>query len=122
MSQSRPSCSIRVRSYGEKVRDASRTFILPTEADVRAALKRAALAAIPKIEGWTLRIFTIERTTTGERVAAVVDRLARRELGSRDFAAAVAATLDGALAVLAVAAKDPKRIDGIGSVLRGDKR
>ena len=108
MTQTSAPCSIRVRSYRETVRDASRTFILPAVADVRIALKRAALTVIPKLEGWTLRVFTVERTTTGERVAAVLDRLARRELGNRDFAAALAATLDGALAVLAVAAKRPR--------------
>src|SRR4051812_39096391 len=94
--------SIRVRSYRESVRDASRTFRLSADADVRAALKRAALAAVPKAEGWTVRVFTLERTAAGEHVAAVLDYLARLAMGGPDFAAALAATLDGASAVLAV--------------------
>src|ERR1700761_4398486 len=101
-----PSRPIRVRSYREGVRDASRTFRLSADADVRYTLKRAALAAVPKVQGWTLRIFTVERTAAGERIAALLDCLARREMGSQEFAAALAATLDGAIAVLAVAAKD----------------
>src|SRR5579875_191691 len=112
-----PSRSVRVRSYRESVRDASRTFRLPADADVRAAL-----AAIPKVEGWTLRVFTVERTAAEERVAAVLDRLARREMGSPDFAAALAATLDGANAVLAVTARDATQVERVRSALSGAVR
>jgi hypothetical protein len=112
-----PSRSVRVRSYRESVRDASRTFRLSADADVRAALKRVALAAVPKVEGWTLRVFTVERTAAGEQVAAVLDRLARREMGGPDFAAALAATLDGASAVLEVAARDAMRIERVRAAL-----
>ncbi|MFC0386033.1 hypothetical protein [Muricoccus vinaceus] len=59
------------------VRDSGRTFRLTPGVDVRAVLKRAALVAVPKVEGWTLRVLTLERTREGERVAAVLDRLAR---------------------------------------------
>lgn len=110
---------VRVRSYGVEIRDAGRTFRLAADADIRAALKRAALAAVPKIEGWTLRVFTVDRTAEGERVAAVLDRLARREMGGPDFAAALAATLDDASAVLAVAARDARRVERVRSGLGG---
>ncbi|MBX6743076.1 MAG: hypothetical protein IRY87_13635 [Acetobacteraceae bacterium] len=114
--------SVRVRSYREGVHDVSRTFRLTADADVPAVLKRAALAAVPKIEGWTLRVFTVERTAAGERVAAVLDHLARREMGGPDFAAALAATLDGASAVLAVVARDARRVERVRSVLGGALR
>ena len=117
-----PSRSVRVRFYRGNVREASRTFRLSADADVRSALKRATLAAVPKIEGWTLHVFTVERTAAGERIAAVLDRLARREMGSRGFAAALAATLDGASAVLAVTAKDAKRVERVRSALSGPVR
>ncbi|WP_458095489.1 hypothetical protein [Roseomonas sp. WA12] len=110
---------VRVRSYGAEIRDAGRTFRLAADTDIRAALKRAALAAVPKIEGWTLRVFTVDRTAEGERVAAVLDRLARREMGGPDFAAALAATLDDASAVLAVAARDARRVERVRSGLGG---
>jgi hypothetical protein len=122
MTEADPSRCIRVRAYRESVRDAGRTFRLPIGADVPAALKRAALAAVPKAEGWTLRLFSIERTDAGEHVAAVLDRLARREMGGPDFAAALAATLDGARAVLAVGARDAKRVERVRSALSGDRR
>lgn len=67
--------SVRVRAYREGVRDAGQTFRLAPSVDVRTALKRGALAAVPKVEGWTLRLFTVEQTAKGERVAAVLDRL-----------------------------------------------
>lgn len=51
--------SVRVRTYREVIRDAGRTFRLAPGVDVRAALKRAALAAVPKVEGWTPRVFTV---------------------------------------------------------------
>src|SRR4051812_34012660 len=56
MTGAAPSHSIRVRSYRESVRDVSQTFCLPAGTDARAALKRAALAAVLKAEGWTLRV------------------------------------------------------------------
>ena len=118
----RPSRSVRVRSYREGIRDAGRTFRLSADADVRAALKQAALAAVPKVEGWTLRVFTVERTAAGEHIATVLDRLARREMGSPDFAAALAATLDGASAVLAVAVRDAMRVDRVRFALGGAVR
>jgi hypothetical protein len=117
-----PSRSIRVRAYREGIRDAGRAFRVSVDADVRVALKRAALAAVPKIEGWTLRVFSVERTAEGERIAAVLDRLARREMGGPGFAAALAATLDGASAVLAVAARDARRVERVRSALGGAAR
>jgi hypothetical protein len=122
MTGAAPSHSIRVRSYRESVRDVSQTFYLAAGTDVRAALKRAALAAVPKAEGWTLRVFTLQQTTAEERVAAVLDGLARREMGGAEFAAAAAATLDGATAVLAVAARDAARVERVQSALSGPIR
>ena len=119
MVENAASRSVRVRSYRDRVHDASRTFRLPADADVRSALKRAALAAVPKGEGWTLHVLTLERTATGERVAAVLDRLARREMGSSGFVAALAATLDGASAVLAVATRDPEQFQRLRAALGG---
>jgi hypothetical protein len=119
MTDAGPSRLLRVRSYREGVRDAGRAFRLAEGQDIRTALKRAALAALPKPEGWTLRVLTVERTAAGERIAAVLDQLARREMGGRDFAAALAATLDGAHAALAVAAKDPARIERLRAALLG---
>lgn len=119
MTDTPASHSVRVRSYRGRVHDVSRTFRLPADADVRSALKRAALAAVPKRDGWTLHVLTLERTASGERVAAVLDRLARREMGGPDFVAALAATLDGASAVLAVAARDASRFARLRSALGG---
>ncbi len=96
-----------------------RSFRLPAEADLAAAMKRAALAAIPKAEGWRLVVFSIERSSEDERVAPFLDRLARRHMGGDGFAAALAATLDGARAVLAVGAKDPARIERLRAALVG---
>lgn len=45
------SCFISVRSYQEVVRNAARTFCLVPSLDVRAVLKRAAIASVPKVEG-----------------------------------------------------------------------
>ena len=89
---------------------------------IRAALKQAALAAVPKIEGWAMRVLTVERTAAGENVAALLDRLARREMGGPGFAAALAATLDGASAVLVVAARDATRVERVRSALGGAVR
>ena len=77
---------------------------MPADADLAAAMKRAALAAIPKVEGWRLVVVSVELTSEAERVVPVLDRLARRHMGGGDFAAALAMTLDGARAVLAVGA------------------
>ena len=60
-------------------------------------MKRAALAAIPKAEDWRLVVFAVERTSEAERVAPVLDRLARRHMGRDGFATALAATLDGSV-------------------------
>jgi hypothetical protein len=90
---------------------------VPADADLAAAMKRAALAAIPKAEGWRLVVFSVERTSEDERVAPVLDRLARRHMGAGDFAAALAATPDGARAVLAVGAKDPALIERLRAAL-----
>jgi hypothetical protein len=113
---------LRVRSYREGIRDSGRTFRLAAGADIRAALKRAALAALPKPEGWTLRVLTVERTAAGERIAAVLDQLARHEMGGPNFAAALAVTLDGAHAALAVAARDATRIERLRATLLGGAR
>lgn len=114
--------SVRVRSYREVIRDAGPTFHLSADVDIRAALKRAALAAVPKVEGWTLRVFTIERTTASEHVAALLDHLVRREMGGPDFAAALAATLDDANAVLAVTARNAARLERVRAGLSGAAR
>jgi len=109
--------SIRVRIYSETVHDVGRVFRLAVGTDLRAALKRAALAAVPKHPGWTMRVFSLEQTAPSERLAFVLDGLARREVGGSGFAAAVAATEDGSLAVLAAAAEDARRIDRLGGAL-----
>ena len=115
--------AFRVRAYlGGTVRDVRRSFRAQAGADLAAFLKRAALAALPKAEGWHLVVVSIERTSEEERVAPVLDRLARRHLGGGGFAAALAATLDGARAVLAVGAKDPARIERLRAALTGQRR
>jgi hypothetical protein len=116
MNAAASSHSIRVRGCRESIHE-GRTFHLAAGIDVRAALQRTALAAVPKAQGWTLLAFTIERTQPGEHVAAVLDHLSRREMGAPDFAAGVAATLDGAYAVLAVAAKDTACVERMRSAL-----
>jgi hypothetical protein len=67
--------------------------------------------------GWTLRVFTLERMKEGERVTAPLDRLARAAMGGPDFAAPLATTLDGGTIVLAVAARDPERVERMSSRL-----
>jgi hypothetical protein len=37
---------------------------------------------VPKVEGWPLRVFTVERTARGEHVAALLNHLARRKMGA----------------------------------------
>jgi hypothetical protein len=67
--------------------------------------------------GWTLRVFTLERMKEGERVTAPLDRLARAAIGGPDFAAAPVATLDGGCAILAVTARDARRVERVGAGL-----
>jgi hypothetical protein len=112
-----PSRTVRVRAYREAVRDADQTFRLAPGVDLRAAMKRAALAAVPKREGWTRRLFTLERTGAGERIGTVLDGLARGAMGGPDFAAAPVASLDGGCAVLAVTARDARRVERVGAGL-----
>lgn len=68
-------------------------------------LKRGALAVLPKAEGWHLLVVSVARTSEAEPIAPALDRLARRLMrdGTNGFAAAPAATADGARAALAVA-------------------
>ena len=117
--------AFRVRAYlGGRVHDVGRAFRAPAGAASAALLKRFALAALPKAEGWHFLVVSVERTSEGEAVAAVLDRLARRHMveGGRDFAAALAVTADGARAVLAVAAKDAVRVDRLRAALAGKVR
>jgi hypothetical protein len=110
--------SMRVRSHREAVRDAGQTFRLAPGVDVRVAMKRATPAAVPKRKGWALRhFFTLERTGAGERIASVLAGLARNGMGGPDFAAAPAATLDGECAVLAVTAREARRVERVGAGL-----
>jgi hypothetical protein len=67
--------------------------------------------------GWTLRVLTLERMKEGERVTAPLDRLARAALGGPNFAGALATTLDGGTIVLAVAVRDPERVQRMSSRL-----
>ena len=114
--------AVRVRAYLGRVHDVRRTFRAPAGADLAAFMKRAALAALPKAEGWRLLVVSVERTNEAEAVAVVLDRLARRHMLGRDRAAALAATADGARAVLAVAAKDAARIGRLRAALAGTGR
>lgn len=117
--------AVRVRaSLDGRVRDVKRTFRVPADADLAAFLKRCTLAALPKSGGWRLLVFSVDRTSEREAVAAVLDRLARRHMaeGGRDFAAALAATADRARAVLAVAAKDAALIGRLRAALAGEGR
>jgi hypothetical protein len=109
--------SVRVRSYREVVHDAGQTFRLSFGVDVQAALKRVALAAVRRVEGWRLRVFTLERTTERERVAPLLDRLARTEMGGPDFTAALVATLDEGSAVLVVGAQHAARVERVSFAL-----
>lgn len=113
--------AFRVRAYLGGVRDVGQTFRAPAN-DVAATMKRAALAALPKGNGWHLLVFSLERTSEAEALVPFLDRLARRHIGAPDFAAALAATLDGARAVLAVSAKDPKHLERVRAELTGRKR
>ena len=109
--------AVRIRAYLGRVHDVRRTFRAPAGADLAAFMKRAALAALPKAEGWRLVVFSVERTSEAEPVALFLDRLARRHMGGADFAAALAVTADGARAVLAVGAKDPARVERLRAAL-----
>jgi len=123
MTEATSSRSVRVRTYRQGIRDASRTYHLSAGADIRAALTRAALAAVPQTESWTLRAFTVERTAPGERITAVLDLLAHREMGGAGFAAALAATFDDVTAVLAIMARgDAACIERVRSALVGGVR
>ena len=65
---------VRVRAYlGGRVRDVRRTFRASAGADPAAFMKRCALAALPKSEGWHLFVVSVERTSEAEPVAAVLD-------------------------------------------------
>ena len=114
--------AVRIRTYLGRVHDVRRTFRAPAGADLAAFMKRAALAALPKAEGWRLLVVSVERTNEAEAVAAILDRLARRHMLGRDRAAALAATADGARAVLAVAAEDAARIGRLRAALAGKGR
>jgi hypothetical protein len=105
--------TVRVRAYRDGgALDLGRVYRARADADIAAVLKRAALAALPRAEGWHVLVVSAERSRAGEPVAAALDRMARRLTSGKgpDFAAALAATADGARAALAVAAKDPARI------------
>ena len=80
--------AVRIRAYLGRVQDVRRTFRAPAGADLAAFLKRAALAALPKTEGWHLLVVSVERTSEAEPVAPVLDRLAQRHMVGRDRAAA----------------------------------
>ena len=114
--------AVRIRAYLGRVHDVRRTFRAPAGADLAAFMKRAALAALPKAEGWRLLVVSVGRTNEAEAVAAILDRLARRHMLGRDRAAALAATADGARAVLAVAAEDAARIGRLRAALAGKDR
>jgi hypothetical protein len=115
--------TIRIRAYRNGVQDLSRTFRARSDANTAEFLKRGALAALPKPEGWHLLVVSIERTRQDEGIASMLDGLARRMMdGGPDFAAALAVTGDGARAALAVTAKDAERIAKLRSALAGKGR
>jgi hypothetical protein len=101
----------RIRIYHHEIHDLRRSFRARAGVDMARFLKRGALAALPRAEGWHMLVVAIERTREGEPVAPVLDALARRLMqGGPDFAAALAVTADGARAALAVSARDAARI------------
>jgi hypothetical protein len=114
--------AVRIRAYLGEPRDLKRTFRVAADADLGAFMKRAALAVLPKDEGWLLVVFSVERTSEDEQVAPFLDRLARRHMHEQDFAAALVATLDGARAVLAVSARDKAVIERLRTALAGRHR
>ena len=114
--------AVRVRVYLGRVQDVGRTFRAPAGADLAAFLKRAALAALPKAEGWRFLVVSVERTGEAEPVAPVLDRLARRHMVGPDRGAALAVAGDGARAVLAVGAKDAARVERLRAALAGTGR
>jgi hypothetical protein len=74
-------------------------------------LKRGAIAALPKVEGWHLLVVSAQRTRQDEALVVALDRLARRLMDDDpDFAAALAATADGARAALAVTVRDVAQV------------
>ena len=111
--------AVRVRAYRGGVHDLRRAFRAPAEADLAAFVKRCALAALPKSGGWHRLVVSVERTSEGEAVAAVLDRLARRHMLGCDRAAALAVTADGARAALAVGAKDVAVVEHLRAALAG---
>jgi hypothetical protein len=111
--------AVRMRANLGEPRDVRRTFRVPADADLGAFMKRAALAVLPKDEGWLLVVFSVERTSEGEQVAPFLDRLARRHMREKDFAAALVVTLDGARAVLAVGARNKALIERLRTALAG---
>ena len=116
--------AVRIRAYLGRVHDVRRTFRAPAGADLAAFMKRCALAALPKTEGWHLLVVSVERTSEAEPVSAVLDRLARRHMGGggSDFAAALAVTANVAQAVLAVGAKDGASIARLRAALAATGR
>jgi hypothetical protein len=109
--------TIRVRLYRDAVQDLRAPFRLAPGEELRGALRRAALAALPRTPGWAIRVVSLQRTESGEKLALVLDGLARREMGGGDFAAAVAATEDGAMAVLAATALQARPLDRLAGAL-----
>ena len=114
--------AVRIRAYLGEPHDLKRTFRMAADADLGAFMKRAALAVLPKDEGWLLVVFSVERTSEDEQVAPFLDRLARRHMHEQDFAAALVASLDGARAVLAGGAKDKALIERLRTALAGRHR
>jgi hypothetical protein len=113
--------TVRIRVHrGRSTYDAQAACRVPDSADITAFLKRGAIAALPRAEGWHLLLVSAERTREGEAVAPVLDRLARRFAasgGARDCAAALAVTGDGSHAALAVGTRDPARLERLRSAL-----
>lgn len=113
--------TVRIRVHrGRSTYDARAARRVPDGADVTAFLKRGALAALPRAEGWHLLLVSAERTREGEAVAPVLARLARRFAasgGAQDCAAALAVTADGSRAALAVGARDPARLGRLRAAL-----
>jgi len=114
--------AVRIRAYLGEPRDLKRTFRMAADADLGAFMKRAALAVLPKDEGWLLVVFSVERTSEDEQVAPFLDRLARRHVHEQHFAAALVAPPDGARPVRAGSARDKARIERLRAALAGRHR
>jgi hypothetical protein len=103
--------TVRLRTYLNGVRDLRRTYRARADADMATFLKRGAIAALPKVEGWHLLVVSAERTRQDEALVVALDRLARRLMDDGpDFAAALAVTADGARAALAVTVRDVAQV------------